>query len=94
MSAVVVKLYLLTLTDRTSARLCKEQIFYWGDMHDVKLLSGEPNTSFSTVGAVTYYMSPIKRICVFEHPVMTSFNCACPAIQRGLGSGFLSDGSS
>ena len=39
-------------------------------------------------------MSPVKRICVFEHSVMTSFNCACPAIQRGQGSGFLSEGSS
>ena len=42
----------------------------------------------------TYYMSPVKRICVFEHSVMTNFNCACPAIQRGQGSGFLSEGSS
>ena len=40
------------------------------------------------------YMSPVKRICVFEHSVMTNFNCACPAIQRGQGSGFLSEGSS
>ena len=31
----------------------------------------------------------IKRICVFKHSVMTNFNCACPAIQRGQGSGFL-----
>ena len=28
-------------------------------------------------------MGPVKRICVFEHSVMTNFNCACPAIQRG-----------
>ena len=41
-----------------------------------------------------YSLSPIKRICVFEHSVMTNFNCACPAIQRGQGSGFLSEGSS
>ena len=39
------------------------------------------------------YLSPVKRICVFEHSVMTNFNCACPAIQRGQGSGFLSEGS-
>ena len=38
--------------------------------------------------------SPAKRICVFEHSVMTNFNCACPAIQRGQGSGFLSEGFS
>ena len=36
----------------------------------------------------------VKRICVFEHSVMTNFNCACPVIQRGQGSGFLSEGSS
>ena len=40
------------------------------------------------------YMSPVKRICVFEHSIMTNFNCACPDIQRGQGSGFLSEGSS
>ena len=39
-------------------------------------------------------MGPVKRICVFEHSVMTNFNCACPAIQKGQGSGFLSEGSS
>ena len=39
-------------------------------------------------------MSPVKRICLFEHSVMTNFNCAYPAIQRGQGSGFLSVGSS
>ena len=31
---------------------------------------------------------------VFENSVMTNVNCACPAIQRGQGSGFLSEGSS
>ena len=41
-----------------------------------------------------HHLSPVKRICVFEHSVMTNFNCACPAIQRGQGSGFLSEGSS
>ena len=44
--------------------------------------------------AAADHMSPVKRICVFEHSVMTHFNCACPAIQRGQGSGFLSEGSS
>ena len=42
----------------------------------------------------TLCMSPVKRICVFEHSVMTNFNCACPVIQRGKGSGFLCEGSS
>ena len=37
-----------------------------------------------------FYLSLVKRICVFEHSVMTNFNRACPAIQRGQGSGFLS----
>ena len=40
------------------------------------------------------YIGRVKRICVFEHSVITNFNCACPAIQRGQGSGFLSEGSS
>ena len=39
-------------------------------------------------------MSLVKRICVFEHSVTTNFNCACPDIQRGQGSGFLSECSS
>ena len=39
-------------------------------------------------------MGRLKRICVFGHSVMTNFNCACSAIQRGQGSGFLSEGSS
>ena len=42
----------------------------------------------------SYDMGRVKRICVFEHSVMTNFNCACPVIQRGQGSGFLSEGSS
>ena len=49
------------------------------------------------VSCLNYFllqMSPVKRICVFEHSVMTNFNCACPAIQSGQGSGFLSEGSS
>ena len=39
-------------------------------------------------------LSPVTRICVFQHSVMTNFNCACPDIQRGQGFGFLSEGSS
>ena len=31
---------------------------------------------------VTVQLSPVKRICVFEHSVMTNCNCACPAIQK------------
>ena len=39
-------------------------------------------------------LSPVKRICVFEHSVMTNFKCACLAIHRDQGSGFLVEGSS
>ena len=45
-------------------------------------------------GSECLYLSPVKRICVFKHSVTTNFNCACPAIQRGQGSGFLSECSS
>ena len=48
----------------------------------------------SVLGLVAHSLSPVKRICVFKHSVMTNSNCACPAIQRGQGSGFLSEGSS
>ena len=40
------------------------------------------------------YLWCVKQICVFEHSVMTNFNCPCPAIQRDQGSGFLSEGAS
>ena len=49
---------------------------------------------FCSASGTWGYMSPVKRICVFEHSVLTNFNCACPAIQRGQGSGFLSECSS
>ena len=38
------------------------------------------------------YLSPAKRTGVFKHSVMINFNYACPAIQRGQRSGFLSEG--
>ena len=42
---------------------------------------------------VTVYEPRLANLCLraFRHD---KFNCACPAIQRGRGSGFLSDGSS
>ena len=52
------------------------------------------NKSDSMLSQSEGQMGPVKRICVFEHSVMTNFNCACPAIQRSKGSGFLSEGSS
>ena len=45
------------------------------------------NQVFSWCGS--YKLSPVKQMCVFEHSVMTNFNCSCPAIQRGQESGFL-----
>ena len=39
-------------------------------------------TSYSWQLVCSGYVSPVKRICVFEHSVMTNFNCACPANQR------------
>ena len=41
------------------------------------------------VKTLVIHLSHVKQICVFEHSVMTNCNCACPAIQRGQGSGFL-----
>ena len=49
--------------------------------------------SLDHVGALHNHLWRVKRICVFEHSVMTNFNCQCPAIQRGQGSGFLSERS-
>ena len=46
------------------------------------------------MAVVNYNLGRVKQICVFEHSVKTNFNCACPAIQRGQGSGFLFEGSS
>ena len=61
---------------------------------DVKPQHNQPtNMSSCTLWSIIR-LSPVKRICVFEHSVMTNFYCACPAIQRGQRSGFLSDGSS
>ena len=50
--------------------------------------------SLSHVSDILLKLWRAKRICVFEHSVMTNFNCVCPAIQRDQGSGFLSEGSS
>ena len=64
----------------------------------IMLLVLLPNVTIASSPAAVFsphnHLSPVKRICVFEHSVMTNFNCACPAIQRGQGSGFLSEGSS
>ena len=61
----------------------------WSWLVSVRLKS---NNKLRT--CVRDYVSPVKRICVFEHSVMTNFNCACPAVQRGQGSGVLSESSS
>ena len=71
-----------------------EKIFCYNPT--LKQMQLQYNSSYLSVTLIPIqvYMSPVKRICVFEHSVMTNFNCACPAIQRGQGSGFLSEGSS
>ena len=56
-------------------------------------LTGQPHRTI-ILDCTCDQMSPVRRICVFEHSVMTNFNCACPAIQRGQGSGFLCEASS
>ena len=63
-------------------------------IYSVNAESMESCSVCSETGFISEQLSPVKRICVFEHSVMTNFNCACPAIQRGQGSGFLSEGSS
>ena len=65
------------------------------DIHvHIQIVFSKSNGTFSRYMLLYINMSHIKRICVFEHSVMTNFNCACSAIQRGQGSGFLSEGSS
>ena len=62
---------------------------------DVKLAWTIPHCHATTyLFMSSLHLGRVKRICVFEHSVMTNFNCACPAIQRSQGSGFLSEGSS
>ena len=69
----------------------RTKMFY--QQEKMENMEKEINNLKETVSSQSH-MSPVKRICVFEHSVMTNFNCACPAIQRGQGSGFLSEGSS
>ena len=58
------------------------------------LRKSTPGAHTSNMLRCVIQMGRVKRICVFEHSIMKHFNCACPAIQRGQGSGFLSEGSS
>ena len=69
----------------------------WPVFHS--LLTSDPDINVKVFVQVlwmvaSWYLSRVKRICVFKHSVMTNFNCACPAIQRGQGYGFLSESSS
>ena len=61
--------------------------------YNISYMYSQPSLQYNW-SITDYNMGPVKWICVFEHSVMTYFNCACPAIQRGQGSGFLSEGSS
>ena len=85
---------------------CAVEICHDGMLEDTNSLGGAHikdgvhrmvDSFIIAIGRICRYgchLGRVKRICVFEHSVMTSFNCACPAIQRGQGSGFLSEGSS
>ena len=77
---------------------CAIKICHDGMLEDTNSLDGAHimivQENFSQHLVFLRQMGPVKRICVFEHSVMTNFNCACPAIQRGQGSGFLSESSS
>ena len=42
-------------------------------------------SSIHLVVEMQHKLGRVKRICVFEHSVMTNFNCVCPAIQKGPG---------
>ena len=75
-----------------TCKICSEKkIHYWINSfiypwHGSCVTSGKPLPLISVGG--------VKWIRVFEHSIMKNFNCAYPAIQRGQGSGFLSEGSS
>ena len=58
------------------------------------ILSWGGSSTLNKLHIYGLYLWCVKQICVFEHSVMLNFNCTCPAIQRGQGSGFLSEGSS
>ena len=81
---------------------CAVKICHDGMLEDTNSLDGahilnvgKCNTdSIVNLRVLLHCLGRVKRICVFEHSVMTNFNCACLAIQRGQGSGFLSEGSS
>ena len=78
-------------------------VYSWYTIKDSTAFCSDTSFGFNSMGVIVLnffplslclYLIPVKRICVFEHSVMTNFNCSCPAIQRGQGSGFLSEGSS
>ena len=74
---------------------CAVEICHDGMLEDTNSPDGaqmiEQFWLFSRVLLCTGDKGPVKRICVFKQSVMTNFNCVCPAIQRGKGSGFLSE---
>ena len=74
---------------------CAVKICHDGMLEDTNSLDGAHMYSKVISWLLSkLYLDRVKRIYVFEHSVMTNFNCACPAIKRGQGSGFLSGGSS
>ena len=75
---------------------CAVKICHDGMLEDINSLH-EAHFIFETtqnelIDAKGPEHEPRQANCVFEHSVMTNFNCACPVIQRGQGCGFLSEG--
>ena len=83
-----------SMKDFIKSRLVERSVGFHEPIKRNKLNTLQPVKSQRMLTSLQNKMGRVKRICVFEHSVMTNFNCACPAIQRGQGSGFLSEGSS
>ena len=82
---------------------CAVKICHDGMLEDTNSLDGAHMTAVDLSWILLFcccrlrmksHLGRVKRICVFEHSVMTNFNCACLAIHWGQGSDFLSEGSS
>ena len=84
---------------------CTVKICHEGMLEDTNSLDASQFKTSKYLGFLLCYhhnglgknipeMGHVKQICVLEHSFMTNFNCACPAIGRGQGSGFLFEGSS
>ena len=71
-----------------SARLTLLSLVSFYDLYIWIVVAKIAKLLFHCCKSFRFQLSPDKQICVFEHSVMTNFNCACPAIQRGLDLAF------